>query len=38
VVGKATPVFYESAADLNRDGSIDIADAVLIVNYLVGKY
>jgi hypothetical protein len=37
VVGKPTPSFVVTAADANSDGDIDIADAVHIVNLVVGK-
>ena len=35
-VGKSNTIFIE-AADVNDDGDVDIADAVKIVNYVVGK-
>ena len=37
VVGKPNTTFIEAAADANGDGDIDIADAVHIVNLVVGK-
>lgn len=37
IVGKPTPWFVTAAANVNNDGDIDIADAVHIVNLIVGK-
>jgi hypothetical protein len=36
-VNKLNAVFIEVAADLNGNNQIDIGDAVMIVNILVGK-
>ena len=37
VVGKPNAAFIEAAADVDGDGVVDIADAVRIVNLVVGK-
>ena len=37
LVGKPTEKFIDQAADTNKNGDIDIGDAVTIVNHLVGK-
>jgi len=37
VVDKDTPSYVAAAADANSDGVVDIADAVRIVNLVVGK-
>jgi hypothetical protein len=37
VVGKPNVAFFEDAADVNNDGDVDIADAVRIINLVVGK-
>ena len=37
MVGKPNAAFIEAAADVDGDGVVDIADAVRIVNLVVGK-
>ncbi|MCR5241243.1 MAG: hypothetical protein K6D61_00005, partial [Prevotella sp.] len=37
LVNKNNTVFKDKLADLNGNGGIDIGDAVMIVNILVGK-
>jgi len=37
ITGKPNQTFNSAAADVNKDGVVDIADAVRIVNFIAGK-